>query len=51
MVTKIKAVIRIGNEMHIIITHYFSNIPKPIPTSHLWLHNSLYSLQRRGSLG
>lgn len=51
MVTKIQAMIRIGNEMSIIITHYFSNISKPIQTNHLWLYNSLCTLQMRGALG
>lgn len=51
MVTKIKGMIRIGDETCTIIVHYFTNIPKSIQTSHLWLHNSLCSLQRRGVLG
>lgn len=42
--------IRTGKEMCIIITHYFSHIPKPIQKNHLWLYNSLCSLQRRDLL-
>lgn len=51
MFTKIKGVIRKGNEIYIIIMHYFNNIPRPIQTNHLWLHNSMHSLQRRSVLG
>lgn len=50
MFTKIKALIRKRNEIYVIIMHDFNNIPRPIQTNHVWLHNSMCSLQKRSVL-